>query len=69
MEKLVAKSVEKSVEKSVAKSVEQKISSTLTKAVFVYLCICTSDTGEHCFKVLVPSPFQKYSTCCAYVQL
>ena len=50
------------------------ISVTLTETVFVYLCICIYGfphqiLGNIIFEVLVPSPFQKYSTCCAYVQL
>jgi len=44
------------------------------QTVFVYLCICIyvfahQILGNIIFEVLVPSPLQKYSTCCAYVQL
>ena len=40
----------------------------------MYLCICIyvfADQifGNIIFEVLVPSTFQKYSTCCAHVQL
>ena len=54
MEKLVGKSVGKSVEKSVEKSVKKSAQKSVEKSVF---------------EVLVPSPFQKYSTCCAHVPM
>ena len=42
--------------------------------VFVYLCICIYVFAHQIvrsiiFEVLIPSPFQKYSPYCAYVQL
>ena len=63
MEKSAQKSVDKSVEKSEEKSVEKSAQKYLCicvfarqtprnivfETIFVYLCICTSDTLEYCF--------------------
>ena len=50
------------------------LSATLTNAVFVYLCFCicvfASQTPKNIvFNVLLPWPFQKYSTCHVCLQL
>ena len=50
------------------------LSATLTNAVFAYLyiCICvfaSQTPGNFVSEVLLPLPFQKYSTCHVYLQL
>ena len=51
-----------------------RLSATLTNPVFVYLCICicvfASQTPRNIvFEILLPLPFQKYSTCHVCLQL
>ena len=37
--------------------------------VYLYLCVCKSDTQNIVSEVLLPLPFQKYSTCHVYLHL
>ena len=52
---------------NLSKNITCYISVTLTKTVFVFFA--HQILGNIIFEILVPSPFQKYSTCRVYVQL